>query len=60
MAGGGRAGEPAAVIGMSGAAPRSRDLATFWRHLENGEDLVTRIPGDRWDWKAMSAENAGA
>ena len=44
--------EPIAIIGMSGVMPQSEDLKTFWRHLEEGHDLVTEIPGDRWDWRA--------
>jgi len=44
--------EPVAIIGMSGILPQSEDLETFWTHLENGDDLITEIPQDRWDWKA--------
>ena len=44
--------EPIAIIGMSGVMPQSEDLDTFWQHLENGEDLITEIPQDRWDWRA--------
>ena len=44
--------EPIAIIGMSGIMPQSDDLDAFWRHLEAGDDLVTEIPSDRWDWKA--------
>ncbi len=42
--------EPIAIIGMYGLMPGSRDLAEFWSHLDNGDDLVTEIPQDRWDW----------
>ncbi|HET9526186.1 MAG TPA: SDR family NAD(P)-dependent oxidoreductase, partial [Pyrinomonadaceae bacterium] len=44
--------EPIAIIGMCGIMPQSEDLDAFWRHLEAGDDLVTEIPSDRWDWKA--------
>jgi acyl transferase domain-containing protein/aryl carrier-like protein len=44
--------EPIAIIGMSGVMPQSEDLDTFWRHLEEGHDLIREIPEDRWDWKA--------
>ncbi len=44
--------EPIAIIGMSGILPQSEDLEAFWTHLENGDDLITEIPQDRWDWKA--------
>ncbi|MGA1868339.1 MAG: thioester reductase domain-containing protein [bacterium] len=43
--------EPLAIIGISGVMPQSEDLDTFWKHLEQGEDLITEIPHDRWDWK---------
>ncbi|MCF3124167.1 SDR family NAD(P)-dependent oxidoreductase, partial [Streptomyces arenae] len=31
--------------------PGSADLTEFWDHLEQGRDLVTEIPADRWDWR---------
>lgn len=40
-----------AIIGMHGMMPQSRDLEEFWEHLENGRNLVTEIPADRWDWR---------
>ena len=43
---------PIAIIGMSGVMPQSEDMITFWKHLENGDNLVMEIPEDRWDWKA--------
>jgi len=43
---------PIAVIGMAGVMPQSPDLETFWEHLKNGNDLITEIPKERWDWKA--------
>ncbi len=45
--------DPAAVIGMSGIMPRCNDLDEFWNHLKNGDDLITEIPADRWDWKSF-------
>ncbi len=39
--------EPVAIIGMAGRMPQSKDLASFWRHLEAGHNLVSRIPPDR-------------
>ncbi|MDQ1265996.1 MAG: hypothetical protein QG635_1148, partial [Bacteroidota bacterium] len=46
-----RANEPIAVIGMSGVMPQSDDLLSFWKHLEAGDDLITEIPKDRWNWE---------
>jgi polyketide synthase PksN len=47
-----RVKEPIAIIGMSGILPESEDLAQFWDNLLNGNDLITEIPPDRWDWRA--------
>ncbi|MCG8339224.1 MAG: SDR family NAD(P)-dependent oxidoreductase [Proteobacteria bacterium] len=47
------ASEPIAVIGMEGRMPKSENLEEFWKYLEAGESLVSEIPEDRWDWKAL-------
>ncbi len=47
---------PVAIIGMSGVMPQSADLEEFWRHLENGDDLITEIPRERWDWRAYDGD----
>lgn len=52
-AGRGRGAAPIAIIGASGVLPGSRDLDEFWRHLEAGTDLISEIPPDRWDWRAV-------
>ncbi len=41
-----------AIIGMSGIMPQSKDLDRFWEHLVAGDDLISEVPADRWDWKA--------
>ncbi|MEN7551963.1 SDR family NAD(P)-dependent oxidoreductase, partial [Rapidithrix thailandica] len=43
--------EPVAIVGMAGVMPGSGDLDQFWNHLKAGQDLVTEIPLDRWDWR---------
>ncbi|MCE0722468.1 SDR family NAD(P)-dependent oxidoreductase [Legionella resiliens] len=43
--------ESIAIIGMQGLFPQSDDLAAFWQHLLAGDDLVTEIPIERWDWR---------
>lgn len=43
--------EPIAIIGMHGIFPQSKNLDDFWKHLQNGDDLITEIPSDRWDWQ---------
>ncbi|MFW6724745.1 SDR family NAD(P)-dependent oxidoreductase [Streptomyces sp. MAR4 CNY-716] len=45
--------EPVAVVGIAGRFPRSPDLATWWRHLRDGTDLVTEVPTDRFDWREV-------
>ncbi|MFD4600332.1 SDR family NAD(P)-dependent oxidoreductase [Streptomyces sp. NPDC058464] len=45
-----------AVIGMAARLPGSRDLDEFWNHLVAGEDLVTDVPADRWDWRSLPAD----
>ncbi|MEO7324485.1 MAG: SDR family NAD(P)-dependent oxidoreductase [Dokdonella sp.] len=42
---------PIAIVGMSGVMPQSQDLNEFWQHLKNGDDLISVIPEDRWDWQ---------
>lgn len=42
--------EPIAVIGMSGKFPQSKNINEYWEHLHAGHDLITEIPGERWDW----------
>ncbi|MEW5803368.1 MAG: thioester reductase domain-containing protein [bacterium] len=43
--------EAIAIIGMSGVMPQSEDLEAFWKNLEEGKDLITEIPRDRWEWE---------
>lgn len=43
--------EPVAIVGMSGIFPGSSNLNEFWKHLEAGNDLITEIPDERWDWR---------
>lgn len=39
-----------AIVGMAGRFPKSRNLDEFWNHLAAQDDLVTTIPGNRWNW----------
>jgi len=50
--------EPIAIIGMAGVMPKSPDLETFWKNLEEGKDLISEVPKDRWDWKAYFGDPA--
>ncbi len=51
---------PAAVIGLSGVMPGSIDLAAFWQHLLAGDEMISEVPADRWDWRDYLPDyNAG-
>jgi polyketide synthase PksL len=43
--------EPIAIIGMQGLFPQSKDLNDLWNHLQAGNDLVSEVPIERWDWR---------
>ncbi|TAK71816.1 MAG: KR domain-containing protein [Gammaproteobacteria bacterium] len=45
--------ESIAVIGLAGVFPQSDSCNEFWDNLENGRDLITEIPENRWDWKEI-------
>lgn len=45
--------EPVAVIGMSGRFPGSEDVEVFWANLRDQRDLVTEVPPERWNWRAL-------
>lgn len=47
-----------AIIGLSGVMPLSEDLETFWSQIEAGQDLITEIPPDRWDWRDFYGDPA--
>ncbi len=39
-----------AIIGVSGRYPGAENLHQFWEVLKNGQDCITEIPNDRWDY----------
>ncbi|HVE43770.1 MAG TPA: beta-ketoacyl synthase N-terminal-like domain-containing protein [Gammaproteobacteria bacterium] len=43
--------EPIAIIGMHGMFPQSEDHHIFWQHLLAGNDLISEVPGERWNWR---------
>ncbi|MCD5329209.1 beta-ketoacyl synthase N-terminal-like domain-containing protein [Chromobacterium piscinae] len=45
--------DPIAVIGLAGLFPQSDNCEEFWNNLEQGRDLISEIPGSRWDWKEI-------
>ncbi|RPK79151.1 Polyketide synthase PksM [Streptomyces sp. ADI98-12] len=51
--------EPIAIIGLAGRLPGADDLESFWRHLADGQDLITETPADRWDWREVARRFGG-
>ncbi|WP_304943149.1 SDR family NAD(P)-dependent oxidoreductase, partial [Vallitalea guaymasensis] len=51
--------EDIAVIGISGRYPKARNLNEFWNNLKNGENCISEIPSNRWDWKDHYDEKKG-
>ncbi|WP_127530131.1 SDR family NAD(P)-dependent oxidoreductase [Paenibacillus kobensis] len=47
----GAAVEPVAIIGISGVMPQCDNADIFWSKIAAGENLVTEIPEDRWNWR---------
>ncbi len=43
--------EDIAIIGVSGRYPMARNLDEFWENLRTGQDCITEIPPQRWDWR---------
>ena len=46
-----RSHQDIAVIGLSGRYPKSENINEFWKNLLNGENCITEIPKDRWNWE---------
>ncbi|WP_168206253.1 non-ribosomal peptide synthetase [Labrenzia sp. PHM005] len=49
----GSAFEPIAVLAMDGRFAQSADLGELQSHLEQGDDCITEIPAERWDWRQI-------
>jgi acyl transferase domain-containing protein len=45
--------EPIAIIGMACRFPGADSPQAFWELLREGRDLITEVPGDRWDVEAF-------
>ncbi|MBU3187802.1 beta-ketoacyl synthase N-terminal-like domain-containing protein [Clostridium estertheticum] len=43
--------EQIAIIGMSGKFPMANDVDELWENLMKGQDCITEIPGNRWEWR---------
>ncbi|MFF2910652.1 SDR family NAD(P)-dependent oxidoreductase [Paenibacillus sp. NPDC057934] len=40
-----------AIIGLTGRYAQAQNLKEFWNHLKNGQNCITEIPEDRWQWQ---------
>lgn len=40
-----------AIVGMQALVPGASDIEEFWQNLLAGEDAITTIPSERWDWQ---------
>ncbi|MBP2846632.1 KR domain-containing protein [Dickeya oryzae] len=45
--------EPIAIIGMDGMFAQSSTVEELQRHLYQGQDCISEIPRERWDWRAI-------
>ncbi len=50
--------EPVAIVGVSGVFPMAQDIDQFWKNLERGQDCITLIPEERWDFRAYYGDEA--
>ena len=41
-----------AIVGLGGRYPRAANLSQFWTRLANGDNCITEVPRERWDWEA--------
>ncbi|MGY0788315.1 SDR family NAD(P)-dependent oxidoreductase [Azospirillum argentinense] len=54
------AGRDVAIVGIAGRYPGAPTLERFWERLRRGDNCVTEIPRDRWDWRRdFSADRLG-
>lgn len=46
-----------AIIGMSGVFPGASDVNALWENLVSGNDAISDIPKERWDWEAYYGDS---
>ncbi|WP_268626493.1 SDR family NAD(P)-dependent oxidoreductase [Paenibacillus alvei] len=46
----GKTDQDIAIIGLAGRYPMADDISEFWAHLANGQDCITEIPEERWNY----------
>lgn len=48
-----------AVIGLSGKYANSDNIMDLWKNLKDGNNCVSEVPRDRWDWKENYSTSRG-
>lgn len=48
-----------AIIGLSGRYPGAEDVNELWENLLSGENCITEIPEERWDWAEYYDQKKG-
>ncbi|QOS80422.1 SDR family NAD(P)-dependent oxidoreductase [Paenibacillus sp. JNUCC31] len=48
-----------AIIGLSGQYPMAGNAHQFWTNLLEGENCISEIPPERWDWKRYFSDEKG-
>jgi len=48
--------EPIAVVGMAGVFPKSGSPEALWRNIMAGQELISEVPPERWDWQAVNGD----
>ena len=48
--------DPLVIVGYSCHLPGARDAEAFWNNLREGKESLTRIPAERWDWRAYDGD----
>ncbi|MEJ2416098.1 MAG: SDR family NAD(P)-dependent oxidoreductase [Exilibacterium sp.] len=47
-----RSSEAIAIIGIDGIFPQSENVDVFWRNIEDGKNMITEVPPERWSWQS--------
>ncbi|WP_237708014.1 SDR family NAD(P)-dependent oxidoreductase [Bacillus spizizenii] len=48
-----------AIIGIAGRYPKANNIHEYWQLLKSGQQAVTSIPKERWDWQQYYDEEPG-
>lgn len=48
--------DPIVIVGYHCHFPGARNIDEFWQNLMDGRDAISKIPADRWDWRAIDGD----